>query len=86
MLVEPGSPVSKQPPQWRVGLLVFSVVCAILVALSWLIPVGTSLWQLVLLAAGITILVVHGPEMLSKVLAAGSWIAGDRPRPEDPSA
>lgn len=86
MLVEPGSPVSKRPPEWRTGLLVFSVACALLVALSWVTPVGTSLWQLVLLAGGVKILVMHGPEMLSRVLAAGSWIAGGRSRREDPGA
>ena len=79
MVDETGSPVSRPP--WWLALLVFSGLCVLFVAISRWLP-GLPLWQPVVLAAGVMVLVLYGPEMLSKVLAAGSWLAGTGSRGE----
>lgn len=51
-------------------LALFVAVCAVVVALSRLRPAGTPVWQLVGLAAGVLVLLVHGPGELAQLLAA----------------
>lgn len=76
----------KQPPSRWAALLTLIVVCGVFVGVSRLMPAGTPLWQPLGLAILATTLVLYGPEMLSKVLAAGSWLGGDGSQREDPGA
>lgn len=89
MVVDSPSPKHsspKQPPSRWVTLLTLVGVCGLFVGVSRLVPAGTPLWQTLGLAILATTLVLYGPETLSKVLAAGSRMAGDGPRREDPGA
>ncbi|MFE4001507.1 hypothetical protein ACFX43_22265 [Nocardioides sp. YIM B13467] len=45
---------------------------AILVVASRLVPEGTPLWQVGTLAVVATVLVLYGPDVLSKLIDAGS--------------
>lgn len=67
-------PVPSARPPWWLALIVLSVEYALLVVASRLVPPGTPLWQVGLFATIATVLVLYGPEVLSKLLTAtSSW-------------
>lgn len=66
-------PVPGPRPPWWLTLIVLGVETALLVVASRLVPEGTPLWQVGLLATSATVLILYGPEVLSKLLDAGSW-------------
>lgn len=80
---------SKQPPSRWAALLTLIGVCVLFVGVSRLVPAGTPPWQtlgLAILAILATTLVLYGPEMLSKVLAACAWLGRGGGQREDPGA
>lgn len=59
---------------WWLVLIVLSTTYALLVGVSLLVPAGTALWPIGLLAMITTTLVLYGPEVLSKLFASGPWL------------
>lgn len=59
---------------WWLTLIVLIAMYAFLVGVSLLLPAGTALWPIGLLATIATVLALYGPVVLSKLFASGPWI------------
>ena len=58
---------------WWLTLIVLSATYALLVCVTLLVPAGTALWPIGLLATITTVLALYGPDVLSKLFASGPW-------------
>lgn len=59
---------------WWLVLVVLSATYALLVGVTLLLPAGTALWPIGVLALITTTLILYGPEDLSKLFRSGPWL------------